>query len=95
LTLKNTGITDGAEVVQLYASQKNPSVLRPSKELKAFKKVFLKAGESRVVDLEIPVRNLGFYDENRHDWKVEAGTYVLRSAASAADIKGSINVEVN
>ena len=49
-TLKNTGDTPGAETVQVYMSQKKPSVLRPVKELKGFKKVFLQAGEEQVVE---------------------------------------------
>ena len=57
-TLKNTGDTPGAETVQVYMSQKKPSVLRPVKELKGFKKVFLQAGEEQVVEIEIPVRSL-------------------------------------
>jgi beta-glucosidase len=51
--LKNTGKVDGAEAVQVYASQPKASVLRPAKELKAFKKVFLKAGETQTVQLEM------------------------------------------
>jgi beta-glucosidase len=94
MTLKNSGALDGAEVVQIYASQKNPSVLRPAKELKAFQKVFLKAGETRRIELEIPVANLAFYDEKTHDWKVESDEYVLKSASSAADLKGSVSIKV-
>ena len=94
MTLKNTGALDGAEVVQIYASQKNPSVLRPAKELKAFQKVFLKAGETRRIELEIPVANLAFYDEKTHDWKVESDEYVLKSASSAVDLRGSASIKV-
>ena len=66
-TLKNTGDTPGAETVQVYMSQKKPSVLRPVKELKGFKKVFLQAGEEQVVEIEIPVRSFAFYDEQTAD----------------------------
>jgi beta-glucosidase len=45
--VKNTGSVDGAEVVQVYISQRKPSVQRPPKELKGFKKVQLKKGESQ------------------------------------------------
>ncbi|MDD4921554.1 MAG: glycoside hydrolase family 3 C-terminal domain-containing protein [Bacteroidales bacterium] len=94
LTLKNSGATDGAEVVQVYATQKKPSVLRPAKELKAFKKVFLKAGESKLVEMEIPVKEMAFYDEKIHDWKIEPGEYQLKCAASSADVKSSVSINV-
>jgi beta-glucosidase len=68
--------------------------MRPVKELKAFRKVFLKAGESRTVELTLPARSLGFYDETTKDWKLEAGNYLLSTAASSADLKGSVKVEI-
>jgi len=95
LTLKNSGLRDGAEVVQLYASQVKPSVMRPVKELKAFQKVFLKAGETKNVDLTVAAKDLAFYDEVSKGWKLEAGKYVLSTAASSADVKGSITIEIN
>ena len=54
-TLTNTGDHEGAEVAQLYVSDPVCSVMRPVKELKGFKKVFLKPGESRRITLDIPV----------------------------------------
>jgi beta-glucosidase len=95
LTVRNTGKVDGAEVVQLYATQKKPSVLRPVKELKAFEKVFLKAGESKVVELSILAKTLAFYDEVARGWKLEAGDYVLRTAASATDVKGQVGFSIS
>ena len=52
-TLTNTGDREGAEVAQLYVSDPVCSVMRPVKELKGFKKVFLKPGESRRITLDI------------------------------------------
>jgi beta-glucosidase len=94
LTLKNTGLKDGAEVVQVYASQKKPSVLRPTKELKAFKKIFLEAGEIQKLELEIKAKDLAFYDEATHDWKLEAGEYLLRIGSSSVEIKGQVTVKI-
>jgi beta-glucosidase len=93
-TLKNTGKVDGAEAVQVYASQPNASVLRPAKELKAFKKVFLKAGETQTVQLEIKVKDLAFYNEKTHQWTVEPGEFILRNAASSAEVKSSVSFQV-
>lgn len=58
--LKNTGRYDGVEVVQLYIQDKIGSVTRPVKELKAFRRVALKAGESMVVSFSLPVSELAF-----------------------------------
>lgn len=93
-TLKNSGKVDGAEAVQVYASQPKASVLRPAKELKAFKKVFLKAGETQTVELEIKVKDLAFYNETAHGWTVEPGEFVLRNASSSADVKSSVAIQV-
>ena len=95
LTVKNTGLKDGAEAVQLYASQVKPSVLRPVKELKAFQKVFLKAGETKNVELVLNAKDLAFYDEVLKGWKLETGKYILSTAASSADVKGTVAIEIN
>lgn len=94
LTLKNTGLRDGAEVVQLYASQLKPSVMRPVKELKAFQKVFLQAGETKNVELTVAATDLAFYDEASKGWKLETGKYVLATAASSVDVKGAVTIEL-
>ena len=65
----------GAEVVQLYVSDKKASVDRPLKELKAFQKVFLQPGESKEVRLTIGKDALSFYDEAIASWKAEAGQF--------------------
>ena len=51
-TLKNTGSMDGAEVAQLYVSKLSSEIFRPAKELKGFRKVFLKVGESKTVTIQ-------------------------------------------
>ena len=62
VTVKNTGSVDGAEVVQLYIKDVlTPNYTRPVKELKGFKKVFVKAGESVTVDFEITPEMLSWY----------------------------------
>ncbi len=61
--VKNIGKVDGAEVVQLYLKDMYASVTRPLKSLKAFEKVFLKAGEERVVILKLGIKELSLFDE--------------------------------
>ncbi len=75
VSVKNTGSVAGAEVVQLYVSDKKASVDRPLKELKAFRKVFLQPGESREVKLTIGRDALSFYDEATGSWKAEHGQF--------------------
>lgn len=93
-TLTNTGDREGAEVSQLYVSDPVCSVMRPVKELKGFKKVFLKPGESRRITLDIPVSSLAFYSEAQSQFVVEPGEFILQLGASASDIKQKISVEV-
>lgn len=93
-TLTNTGDREGTEVAQLYVSDPVCSVMRPVKELKGFKKVFLKPGESRRITLDIPVSSLAFYSEAQSQFVVEPGEFILQLGASASDITQRISVEV-
>jgi beta-glucosidase len=92
--IKNTGKSDGAEVVQLYAGQTNPSVLRPLKELKAFDKIFLKSGEQKKGILKLKVKDLAFYDEKTADWKIEKDQFVLYTGTSVKNILSTIKIKV-
>ena len=74
--IKNTGQYDAAEVIQLYTQQLIGSRVRPVKELKAFKKIFLKAGESVPVSLSINAQSLGFHNPEMK-FVVEPGAYNL------------------
>ena len=93
-TLTNTGDREGAEVAQLYVSDPVCSVMRPVKELKGFKKVFLKPGESRRITLDIPVSSLAFYSEAQSQFVVEPGEFILQLGASTSDIKHKISIDV-
>ena len=93
-TLTNTGAREGAEVAQLYVSDPVCSVMRPVKELKGFKKVFLKPGESRRITLDIPVSSLAFYSEAQSQFVVEPGEFILQLGASTSDIKQKISIDV-
>lgn len=93
-TLTNTGDREGAEVAQLYVSDPVCSVMRPVKELKGFKKVFLKPGESRRITLDIPVSSLAFYSEAQSQFVVEPGEFILQLGASASDIRQKISIDV-
>ncbi|WP_426585841.1 glycoside hydrolase family 3 C-terminal domain-containing protein [Mucilaginibacter sp. R-33] len=85
-TIKNTGERSGAEVVQLYVNDPVCSVQRPEKELKAFKKIFLKAGETKTIEMQVKAADLAFYDEAKKGWNTEAGEYVLELGNSSRNI---------
>jgi len=93
--LKNSGERDGAEVAELYVSDPECSVLRPVKELKGFSKEYLRAGESRDVTIRVPVAQLAFYSEAAKKFVVEPGKFIIHIAASAADVRQSVEINVN
>jgi beta-glucosidase len=67
----NTGDYAGEETVQLYVRDVAASLVRPVKELKAFKKVFLQPGEKELVQMEVWKKDLGFYDDDMNIiWKM-------------------------
>ncbi len=94
VTLTNTGKRAGAEVIQLYVSENEPSVVRPVKELKAFRKVELAAGKSVVVEFEIDKSDLAFWDVQTRGWKVNPGQYTISLGTSSADIAAQLPVTV-
>ena len=75
LTVTNKGDRAGAEVVQLYISDKKSTLPRPVKELKAFQKVYLQPGESRNVTLTIGIDALKFYNDKQQAWTAEPGAF--------------------
>ncbi|MBN2521276.1 MAG: glycoside hydrolase family 3 C-terminal domain-containing protein [Bacteroidales bacterium] len=85
--LKNSGKYSGSEVVQLYISDINSKVLKPLKELKGFKKVFLKPGESKKVTLTCEVKDLAYFDDKLMDWVINEGDYKLLIGSSSRDIR--------
>jgi len=93
-TIKNTGKMDGAEVAQLYVSKTDGDVFRPAKELKGFQKVFLKAGESKKVTIQLDDKAFRYFNVNTNKFEVEGGEWSILIGASAADIKLSGTVTV-
>ncbi|MDD1778519.1 MAG: fibronectin type III-like domain-contianing protein, partial [Candidatus Helarchaeota archaeon] len=87
LNLTNSGERTGAEVVQLYVQDVKSSVERPLKELKGFQKVALKPGEKKSLTFELSEQDLAFYDENKHTWRAEAGTFKILIGSSSRDIR--------
>lgn len=93
-TLSNTGTCDGAEVAQLYIGLRGAQVFRPSKELKGFKKVFLKVGESKTVWIPFDDKTFRYWNKLTERWETESGTYQIQIGASVADIRLETAVKI-
>ena len=93
-TLKNTGDMTADEVPQLYVRHLNAKVEYPSKELKAFSRVTLAAGETKTVTLEIPVSELSYWDEATNGWALEEGEIELLLGSASDDIRLSTTVRI-
>ena len=93
--VKNTGSVAGAEIAQVYVSDKVSTVYRPVKELKSFKKVWLEPGEEKEVTVELCRRAFAFYNVKINDWCVESGEFDILVGSSSADIRLSACVKVN
>jgi beta-glucosidase len=86
VTVTNTGNYDGEEVVQLYIRDMVASVVRPVKELKGFKKIFLKKGESREVKFILSIEDLKFYN-NELKYAAEAGEFRVMIGGNSANVQ--------
>ena len=86
VSVKNTGKLPGAETVQLYVADKQSTLPRPQKELKAFQKVYLQPGECRDVTLTLDQRSLSYYDDQARQWVAEPGEFEARIGFSADNI---------
>ena len=85
-TVTNTSDVDAAETVQVYVAPGKASVARPKHELKGFRKVFLKAGESAEISFDLDERAFAYWSEKFNDWHVEAGEYAVEVGTSSRDI---------
>lgn len=94
-SLKNAGNMSADEVPQLYVHRVNPSVEWPYKELKAFSRVTLNPGEDKTFTFEIPVKNLRYWNAEKHDWEDDLCNIELLLGASAGDIKLTKQVSLN
>lgn len=91
--ISNTGEMKGKEVVQLYVNDVIASVERPVKELKAFKKVELEAGETKEVEFNLPKEAFSFYDVAKKSWYLEPGKFNILIGNSSKHIVLEAEVE--
>ena len=86
--VKNTGKMPGKEVVQVYVSAPGKDMEKPERELRGFDKTgILQPGESQMVTIDIPYRDLASFNEAESQWQVEPGEYQVMVAKNAADTK--------
>ncbi|MGM0404085.1 MAG: beta-glucosidase [Thermodesulfobacteriota bacterium] len=84
IDITNNGSMAGDEVVQLYVEYTNATIDRPDKELKGFRRIRLKPGETRAVEFTLSARQLSFYDEKNAKWIVEAVSYRIYVGKSSS-----------
>lgn len=94
ISVRNTGSRAGAEVVQLYISDKKSALPRPTKELKGFKKIMLEPGEEQTVSFTIDSQALSYYDDGKQAWVAEPGIFEALVGASSGDIRSKVAFEL-
>lgn len=92
-TVANDGDCGGAEVTQLYIGLPEAAIFRPYKELKGFKKVFLKAGERKKVRIPFDDKTFRYWNCRTNKWETEGGNYLIMVGACVADIRLSGRLE--
>jgi beta-glucosidase len=92
--MSNTGKRDGDEVVQLYATAVKPPVPMPLRQLIGFKRVSLKAGETKTVEIVVPVNQLRRWDEAGKHYLVDPGAYniTVSPASDKPALKATLTV---
>lgn len=94
LDVKNTGLMDGDEVVQVYATYPNSRIDRPKMQLCAFCRVSIKAGETREVTLVIDKEDISYWDTNARKFVIEPGVVELLLGSSSANVRQTVDVEM-
>lgn len=88
ITVRNTGKVAGKEAVQLYVSAPDGGLEKPAMELKAFAKTgTLQPGQSQTLSFEVDAYDLASFNEANSRWETAAGTYTVKFAANAEDVR--------
>jgi beta-glucosidase len=93
--IKNTGDREGSDVAQLYTHQRQSSTYQPIQSLRAFERVTLQPGESKHLELTLPLTQLSFYDIHTKAFRVESGTFDLRVGSASDDIRLRSHIDVH
>ncbi len=92
VTVRNISQTDGKTVLQLYISDPYSTLTKPIRELKAFRKLLLRAGEVQTITFALTVKDFASYDPNLHAWITEEGSYQIAVGFSSREIQASCTV---
>ena len=93
--ITNLSNIDAKEISQVYVKEVFPVVIRPEKELKAFSKDLIKAGETKRVSIELDKRAFAYYSVVYDDWTVENGEFEIEVGASSRDIRLKTKIMVD
>jgi beta-glucosidase len=94
LAVKNSGLRDGDEVVQLYVSFPDSKVKRPVLQLKGFRRLFIKAGDTHTVTFTLKASDLNYWNIEKHAFTTEPGKVMLQLGSSSADIRLNKEIEM-
>ena len=83
----NTGRRTGDEVAQLYVRHLGSSVPRPKQDLRGYRRVTLRPGETRTLEFPLAASSLAYWSPDAHRWVVEAEPVEIAVGASSADIR--------
>ncbi|MFZ1977619.1 MAG: glycoside hydrolase family 3 C-terminal domain-containing protein, partial [Bacteroidota bacterium] len=93
-TLENTGKLNGTEVAQLYVSAVESKIERAPKELKAFRNISLKEGETVKIEMNIDKNAFSYYNTAKKEWTTDPGKYEILIGSSSRDIKLKEAIEI-
>lgn len=94
VTVRNTGKSAGAEVVELYVHDGHAKIDRPAHELKAFKRVELQPGEAKNVELSVNRTAFSYWSPEKRDWTMDPGTFEIQVGASSRDIRLKTSIDI-
>lgn len=99
--VKNTGSMAGKEIVELYVRKvvdetfgEKPGYNKPFRQLKGFDKVELAPGETKAVTIEVPLKDITFWNYFRQKMRIEPGEYVVEVGRSSADLPCSASFTI-
>jgi beta-glucosidase len=95
LDVKNSSKVDGADIVQVYVRDKKSEEPRPFKELKAFNKVFLKAGEQKKITFSLNKEDFSYFNSKNNVWVLEPGIFdiLIGSSSNKISLKDSVYMQ--
>lgn len=92
--IRNSGSCDGAEIVQMYIAKEDSNIFRPARELKGFRKVYLKAGECAEISIPFEEVTFRYFNVGTNRWETESGTYRILIGSSVRDIRLQESIEI-